>query len=202
MNPIVIEQLAVTAELCGTSFSEPAVRVMVGHLEAYPDKAVLLALQRCQKEVRGRLSLADVIARIEDGRPGAEEAWAMIPRSEHETAVCTEEMFKALAACGDVDGEPIPARMAFKEAYERAVRDARTAGSPVKWRISLGWDESGRSGPVLEALEAGRITREQAAGAIGHLDGGREAIAGPREPSKRLPGLKLIDAVGNVREDA
>lgn len=177
MNPIVIETLAVTAELCGTTFSEPAVRVMVGHLEAYPAKAVLAALHRCQKEVRGRLSLADVISRIEDGRPGAEEAWAMVPRSERETAVITKEMMEALCSCGDIE-DSIPARMAFKEAYERACRQARADGKPVEWQVSLGWDAgAAREGPILDALKLGRISEKQALGHIGHSETAQAALS-------------------------
>jgi hypothetical protein len=33
-----------------------------------------------------------VIERLDDGRPGAEEAWAMVPKDEEESAVITGEM--------------------------------------------------------------------------------------------------------------
>lgn len=197
MSVIVTETLAVTAELCGSTFSEPAVRMMIQHLSAYPDDAVLNALVRCQKEVRGRLSLAEIISRIDDGRPGAEEAWAMIPRSERDSAVCTEEMLEALGSVSHMlDDEPIPARMAFKEAYDRAVREARSAGKPLHWRVSLGWDKTGREGPILDALKLGRISEQEAIGHIGYTDSGQAALGalGATPDSLRSLGvIKMVD---------
>ena len=62
----LLEAVAVTAELCGRTFSEPAARVFVADLAAYPEDAVLKALTRCRKEVRGALTVADVVQRIDD----------------------------------------------------------------------------------------------------------------------------------------
>src|SRR3546814_7492643 len=82
---------------------------------------------------RGRFlpAPADVIAQIEgaaanDGRPGADEAWALAYRAadEAETVIWTEETAQALAAAWPVlqAGDKVGARMAFKGAYDRLVR--------------------------------------------------------------------------------
>jgi hypothetical protein len=160
----LLEAVAVTAELCGRVFSEPAARVFVDDLSAYPEHQVMGALARCRKEVRGVMTVADVVSRLDDGRPGAEEAWASIPKTENDTAVWTTEASQAFGvAVGLLDaGDAVAARMAFKETYLRLVAQARDAGKPVEWHISLGHDPRGREGVVLQAVEKGRITLERA----------------------------------------
>lgn len=174
----IIKALAIAAEVCGSRMSEAGAAVFVSELSNYPKGAVLLAIQRCMRECKGFLSLADVISRIDDGRPSADEAWGIIPKSEHDTAVCTREMMRAMSGIADmIENDPIPGRMAFKAAYERELREARAAGAKTDWEITLGWDQLGRSGPVLDALSKGRITQEQAVAAIGHIpDPAQEAL--------------------------
>lgn len=156
----LIEAVAVTAELCGRTFSEAAARVFVADLSRYPEAAVIAALSRCRREVKGILTVSDVVSRLEDGRPGVEEAWAMIPLTEHQSAVWTEEMSKAFGPCiGLIErGDHIGARMAFKEAYTKAVTVARDAGKPVSWNVTLGYDKNGRKPVIEEAVRVGRLT--------------------------------------------
>lgn len=159
----LIEAIGVTAELCGRVMSEAAARVMCGDLAAFPEEQVIAALARCRKEVRGPLTVSDVITRIDDGRPGAEEAWAMLPRSESQSCVWTEEMAKAFGVCEPLMRDEVAARMAFKEAYSRLVSDARNNWIPARWSPSLGSDPVGRESALMVAVERGRLTREQAA---------------------------------------
>lgn len=163
-NAAVLEALAVTAELCGRELSKAAAAVFAADLAAYPERQVIGALARCRKEVRGLLTVSDVVSRLDDGRPGAEEAWAMIPRTESETAVWTTEASQAFGVAVRLldQGDVVAARMAFKETYSRMVSQARDAGEPVQWHVSLGHDQHARSGPVLEAVRAGRISQEHA----------------------------------------
>lgn len=114
---------------------------------------------------------ADVIARIadQDGRPGADEAWAQCPLDEAVTTVWTDEArlaffdgaYQVLA-----DGDRIAARMAFKDAYQRHVAAARRARRPVAWSVSLGHDVGGREAVLLSAVERGRLPREQVVGLL------------------------------------
>lgn len=156
----LLQAIAVTAELCGKTFSDASARVFADDLAQFDEQAVLKALSRCRKEVKGLLSLQDVISRIEDGRPGVEEAWAMLPMTERESAVWTEEMAQAwgIAAPLAADGDRIAARMAFKEAYQRLLTEARDKGIPVKWSPSLGHDRDGRHPVITEAVRLGRLT--------------------------------------------
>lgn len=172
MSKRLLEAIAVTAELTGTQLSEGAARVMAADLAQYPEVQVLKALEKCRKELKGRLTIADVITRLDDGRPGAEEAWAMIPRSEADTVVWTEEMAEALGVAQPLldEGDPIGARMAFKESYSKLVQKARDARRPVKWTASLGHDARSREQVLLQAAEMGRLPAAHVAGLLPYLD--------------------------------
>lgn len=159
----LLEAVAVTAELCGRTFSEPAARVFVSDLSGYPEDQVIRALARCRKEVRGVLTVADVIQRLDDGRPGPDEAWAMLPRSESESVVWTEEMSSAFSVAAPMmDSDKTAARMAFREAYKRAVDEAREQRKAVNWIASLGHDPRGREQVLQRAVELGRLSAPHA----------------------------------------
>ena len=119
--------------------------------------------------VRGRFQPlpADILAQIadrvaDDGRPGAEEAWAGAMRSadESDTIVWTSEMSQAWAIAVPVldCGDKIGARMAFKEAYTRLVEAARGVRRPVVWTASLGFDAEKRNQVLTQAHAAGLLT--------------------------------------------
>lgn len=153
MKPELIRAIAVTAELTGTEMSETAAKVFADDLALYPLHQVLDALTRCRREVKGRLVLADVLTRIDDGRPGPEEAWAMMPRSEADSAAMTAEMLAGYTVASPLleQGDAVGARMAFREAYMTACRRNRDAGEPVAWRASLGHSKAGRHEAEQEA---------------------------------------------------
>jgi hypothetical protein len=162
------EALAVTAELTGTVLSDAAARLMAADLARYPEARVLEALSRCRRELKGRLTIADVISRIDDGRPGPEEAWAMVPKDESASVVWTAEISHAFGVAYPLmrDGENVQARMAFVEAYREACRKARDEGMPVSWTASLGHDPQGREAVLLEAQRLGRLSRDYVAGLL------------------------------------
>ena len=160
----LLQAIAVTSELCGRTFSEAAAKVFVGDLSAYPEAQVMGALTRCRKEVRGALTVQDVVSRLDDGRPGVEEAWAMLPHDESASAVWTDEMSAAFGVCACLldAGDKIAARMAFKEAYKRRVTEARERGLAVNWSVSLGHDPNGREHVIQAAVSAGRLSMDDA----------------------------------------
>lgn len=160
----LIKAVAVTAELCGRTFSDAAAEVFVADLAGFPEPAVLRALTRCRREVRGMLTVQDVISRVDDGRPGADEAWAMLPFDEATTVVWTDEMVQAWAVAAPLieSGDKIAGRMAFKEAYTKAVSAARDERRPAKWSASLGHDPRGRESALQDAATKGRISVEYA----------------------------------------
>lgn len=157
----LIKAIAATAELCGKTYTPAAAAMFAQDLEGFDDTAVMAALTRCRKELDGKpFNVAAVISRIDDGRPGPEEAWAMLPQDESATVVWTEEMCQAWGAALPLlrDGDKIGARMAFKEAYAKKVMDARDQRRPAKWTASLGDDKSGREPALKAAVEKGRLS--------------------------------------------
>lgn len=165
----VIEAIAVTAELCGRVFSPAAAMMFAGDLDGFPDAAIISALSRCRKEVRGLLTVQDVISRIDDGRPGVEEAWAMIPRDEESSVVWTTEMAQAFGVAAPLlqEGDKIAARMAFKEAYAKLVAEARDAKAPPQWQPSFGGDASGRQLALIDGVRANRLSLSHAVSLLG-----------------------------------
>ena len=89
-----------------------------------------------------------------DGRPGAEEAWAMFPKDEADSAMVTTEMSEAWGAASPLwrDGERVGARMAFKERYQRIVESNRANGVDVAWMPTLGTDMSGREYAIQDGI--------------------------------------------------
>lgn len=97
-------------------------------------------------------------------RLNADEAWGMIPRSEDETVVWTEEMAGAYAVAYDliVEGDRIAARMAFKGAYDRLCSEASIIQKPVSWKVCVGYDKTLIEPVLQKAVLAGRITQKHA----------------------------------------
>lgn len=153
----VIEAIAVTAELCGRTFSQPAAIMFANDLDGFPDNQILSALSRCRKECKGLLTVQDVVSRIDDGRPGVEEAWSMLPHDEATTAVWTDEMCRAWSIALPLMDDKVAARMAFKEAYAKELAGARNEKRMVRWSASLGHDKYGREAVLLDAVEKGRL---------------------------------------------
>lgn len=179
VSEALVQAIAVTAELTQTQLSAAAARVLADDVARYPETQVLVALTRCRKELRGRLTVADIIARLDDGRPNPEEAWAMIPRSEAATAVWTEEMSVAWGIAEPLlrEDDVIPARMAFLEAYRAGVLKARDAGLPVRWSVTLGHDVGGRESVLLDAVEKGRLGAQYVAGLLPYRDQPSSGVA-------------------------
>ena len=167
----LVKAVMATAQVMGTELSRDSARMFVSDLSEYPEPLVFDALSACRREVKGKLTLADVVTRIDDGRPGANEAWAMIPRSEAETVVWSEEMALAMKAAQPLltVGDQVAARMAFIEAYQREVTQARREKRPVKWTPSLGHDAWGREHVLKEAVAMGRLTQERATALLPHI---------------------------------
>lgn len=160
----VVKAITVTVELTQTEMSVPARVAMAEDLALYPEVAVLSALRRCRREVRGKLTLADVLTRLDDGRPGAEEAWALYPKDEYGSAAVTTEMQLAMSAAWPLvkDGDPIAGRMAFLEKYRAIIAENRAASIPVKWEVTLGSDVGGREAALVDAVQRKRIGLDHA----------------------------------------
>lgn len=166
------EAIAVTYAAMGQELTDAALAIITKDLSEYPAEDVLTALTRSRKELR-RITLADILDRIPGGRPGAEEAWAIVAPAlsdESVTVVMTEEMTQALSIASNLDYDPVAARMAFKDAYARLVALAKENKTPVKWRASLGHDANGREGPLMAAVEKGLLLPVYVQGLLPYRD--------------------------------
>lgn len=156
----VIKNLMVMGELYGRQMTEAATGIYLSDLEEYDYDAVLIALQSCRRELQRFPLIADIISRVQslDGRPGAEEAWAMIPKNEDDSCFVTDEMREASGVAYSLEGDEIAARMAFKETYSKAVIVARQQKKNAKWSPIFGRDVAGRAAAVTRAMQSKRIS--------------------------------------------
>jgi hypothetical protein len=161
---VLVEAIALTAEVCGQALSPAAARLLAEDLADFGGAAILNALARCRMELQGPLKTADILARLDDGRPRADEAWAMMPKSESESVVWTDEMAHAwgvalpLLGADDVAGTAATAYAEFCSAYEKAVLEARIRRVPLRWIPSLGSDVARRESVLLDAVKKRRLS--------------------------------------------
>ena len=105
-----------------------------------------------------------------DGRPGAEEAWAIALTSQDEMAsvVWTTEIAEAFRICRPVldSSGAISARKSFMEAYERIVAAARLVRQPAAWVASVGWDKTRHVEVLDSAVKAGLLPAPAVAGLL------------------------------------
>jgi len=183
-----------TLELYDKTMSEGAISIWWSALEQYPIQVVRSGLSaHVQNPERGRFAPkpADVIAAIHEHFArqwaGADEAWSLALQAsdERNTVIWTEEAAKAFALASPIlaEGDKVGARMAFKQAYERAVKaavEARRAPQPL---VSIGWDAKGRLDALEAAVASGALTHQQAEV---HLISARREIG---EDGKAVAGL-------------
>lgn len=142
----------------------------------------------CLDKARGRFTPkpADIIEQIEaselnDGRPGAEEAWAIALTSldEADTVVWSTECSEAFRIAKPVlvASGAISARKGFIEAYERLVAAARAARRPVEWVTSVGWDIGKRELALSRAVVCGHLPAPAAAALLPAPEVAREALS-------------------------
>ena len=111
--------LAVTAEVCGSQLSEGALVIMAEELATYDSEDITKALSRVIREHTGRLSLADIIKRLDEAKGlGVDAAWELAVRSriwdEEITLVIPQAILHAWPSALWDAGDKVGARMAFK----------------------------------------------------------------------------------------
>lgn len=155
--------LCATAEALGQTLTHTTAEVMAEDLAEHDIETIAAALQACRRELTGRLTLAAILQRIQaaDGRPAANEAWAIALQSydEADTVLLTPEIQQAAAAAAPIfdAGDDVGARMAFIAAYDRLVGAARQLAQPVAWTLSLGHDAERRVLAIESAQRLGRL---------------------------------------------
>jgi hypothetical protein len=202
----LVKAFMLTAQLYGKELSQDAAKLFLDDLSHYPPDAVLTALRDHRRENNFFPTLADITKRIDatDGRPGLEEAWAMVPKDNYTSVVWCEEMARAYAAAGRLldEGDHVGARMAFKECYEKELKQARANKVPPKWMPLFGWEKSGRVAAVREAMDRGRISAQHAAALLPDYSEqtDRLAITGPAEQADPEEAQAQIEAKARIHE--
>lgn len=164
----------------------------------------------CVDKVRGRFTPkpADIIEQIEasalnDGRPGAEEAWAIsiTSQDESDTVVWTGECAQAFALAKPILalGDEVGARMAFKESYSRLVSEARLGRRPASWNASMGWDQVKRAAVLGRAVASGLLPAPTVAALLPAPEGAAENDSKARD---QLAILKKMIADGTAKKEA
>lgn len=130
-----------------------------------------------------------------DGRPGADEAWAiaLASRDEADTVVWTQEIAEAFGACRPVLdlGDEVGARMAFKDAYTRIIGAARLRNEPAQWVASVGFDPVRREKALRQAESAGLLAAPQVAALLPppETESTPEELAIARENTAKLKAM-------------
>jgi hypothetical protein len=163
----LVKLLVATAEVIGDQLRPTTAVFMVSDLASYSLPVLERALAACRRELKGRLSLAAILERVDDGHPAPNEAWAIAIRAADEgaTVVWTEQTRDAWAKALPLvqAGDKIAARPAFLEVYARLLKEARAAGQLASHQLSLGADVSGRDGVLRQAVATGQLAHEQVA---------------------------------------
>jgi hypothetical protein len=154
----------------GDRIDESSADFLLGLLSKYDTAKVQTALDRCFKELKFFPTFSDIIERIDDGRPGTEEAWALCPKDEQSAAFVTNEIMNAWTVVSSMmreRGGEVAARMAFKESYEREVKMNRAGNKTPNWflsRASGPGSERTNEAALRLAVEKGRVTEALAIG--------------------------------------
>ena len=153
-----IRMIVLTSEICGGArWSDPVGLYVKDQLEPYGNTAVLHALKRCQLEVKGNLSLADIIARMPDGRPAVAVAFAQVSGSEADTFVTTDEALRAWGIASQTDGDKFAQRQAFDAAYKEICAANRIAGIFPRQIVSIGQDKARAEAVIRAAVKDGLL---------------------------------------------
>ena len=160
LSPDLVADIGATAEVCGGSkWSTAAVRIACQHLQRVSEVEIRVALARCQQEVKGTLALADIVARMPDGRPAPDVAWSQVSGPETETFVTTEEVMSAWAAAQPLlaAGDAVAARMAFLAKYREITAHGRIAGRAPRITVSVGTDKARAETVLGDAVKRGLL---------------------------------------------
>ncbi|KAF0844346.1 hypothetical protein FNL37_1790 [Methylovorus glucosotrophus] len=194
----LVQMLAATAELMGYELSGVALAYMAKDFQQYDIGLMENALRNVRLN-QPRFNQAGIQREIDnlspDGRPGADEAWAMYPHDENASAVLNSEIADAMGIAHPLieEGDMIAARMAFKDAYNRIVSQNKLKGIAPQWFPSLGHEPEGRKQALDDAVARGRISPSHAAALL------PPPIAGAIVNA--LPSMKMLSGKADLTDE-
>ena len=161
-----------TIEAMGGEATPKVVALMAADFQVFPKHQLKEALRRVRMESAGKLTPKTLLDQLDalHGRIGGDEAFALVlkARDETQTVVWTDEIAQAWTACAPLlqGRDQVGARMAFKQAYERIVQDARAQLKRPKPLVSIGSDPELRRVAVTQAHEQGFLPLQMALDAL------------------------------------
>ena len=174
----VIHNLKVAFEVMGQDVSREATEVMASRLFRFTYPQVKAAIGRAIDESKYKITVAEIISRIDDGRPSPTQAWqSMSQFKESDAYYVPDEMHRAW--CGvSTDMEhadnsiKIACRQSFLETYEKMCQESCDQGKPISYFLSQP-QGIGREQKVLEvitkAIAQGQITTDKAVAYLPHM---------------------------------
>lgn len=153
-----VELLQGTAEAVGFPISQTCADMMALDLGGYEFDQVKAACAKCRRELKFRLTLSDIIDRLqaEDGRPGPDEAWLMVMKDDDYSQLTNNEIDEASKGVMEAirAGNAFGAERSFKELYPKVVKKAREQGRIPVYRVSIG-QLGGNEQAISEGLKSG-----------------------------------------------
>lgn len=175
----IADLIEITAEISGNPFKPQVIALMVEDLAEWEFNDIQAALNACRREVKGRLSLKDIIDRLPkkgDELPTADELWGQVLEyltDEFKTFVLPEMAFIALESTKSgvlnlvKSGDKTAARMAFKAAYERV---SQGFNGRVQYSVRLGTDRENQAYAIKTAYLENKITKSTALSFLPEID--------------------------------
>lgn len=151
------------ADYHSADISPEKMKMLFEDLDGYDINGLYESWKKYRLSDKGRFmpTAFDLINNIPDGRPTANEAFALLPRHEDESVVWTHEIQTAwFSVKNQMGNSPQAAWFAFKEKYDSLVLEARKNKQNAIWSVSLGFDVAGRDKALVEALDKKRISLE------------------------------------------
>ena len=191
----VVKALMVAYEVMGKQMTDAGAMMILNALKGFEFNAVMRAIHRTVSEAKF-ITPAEIISRVDDGRPDPEKAWAQVCNydpDETYSECITEEQSFARGACWHllIDGDNVAARMAFKEEYIKLCAENRAQGLPVKHVFHFGMNKENRLDVVKQALLQGKVTQKQA---LAHLPERKHEILSLPAPQSE-DGAKIIQGM-------
>lgn len=202
-----------TAEYDLPAFSPDRIAMWMNALSCFPAGSVKRSAENYMRTSKFKPQLADIVQGCIAQQPNswlsADEAWALMPKSEMDSCMLTDETAQAMAAASPLleAGDRVAARMAFKGAYDRLVEQAKIEGRQPRFFPSLGSDMPGRAAMLGAAVKAGQYPLDSAIGLVPEfckeivqLAGATNhpLLAAPDEKAKAKVRALLADLRGNA----
>lgn len=150
----------------GKQLSNAAMKMSFKLLSGYPFEHVAAAIYKHIETSDRAPQPSDIIKLLtmNDEHLTEDDAWLIVPKSERESAVWTDEMAEAWSLCSDLyySGDVYNATRGFKSAYKRIVAKNKLTNRPIAWRLTRGTDNTLLKAVVEDALRLGRLKPDYA----------------------------------------